>query len=270
MSQIPNLIGFKSSIESWIQLRKILTIITVTAYDHARLKTTIGSICDEFVNLEHLLVTPMEDGLSREIALEYKSRIGHSVRIFHDTGKGIYHAMNLGASNARGDYITFWNSGDFLNSSQNLTKIIASLAKSKAHWMITQEKPNKINKKILDESQLFGFITHKKGNFISHQNIFVKRTKFLEIGGFATNLKVAADFKQITQLSLGFKPQFLDISAVGIEAPKYSAVNHRRGRIESYIISWSLLKKKMKFMATVNIIRKEINYLTIRMWHKKK
>jgi hypothetical protein len=176
--------------------------------------------------------------------------------------------MNVGVSASSGNYVTFWNSGDKLNSYKEMKEAINMLEGEVAKWIIIQGNFVDRNAQVLTKANVSGFVTHKPDSYISHQTVLVSKKTFLGLGGFDSSLKVSADFKQITQLFLNSDPVFINHPAVLVEAGNFSALNHRAGRFESYIISIKLLNYKMRLVAVSNIISKEFGFLVKKIKRK--
>ena len=119
-----------------------ITYVTIT-YNAAKvLQRTLDSVLSQdYPHIVHLII----DGASTDDTLllvnDYIERSnaaenGHLVQVTSEPDKGIYDAMNkglrslerlrVGASAGIGDYVCFLNAGDFLPSSDTVTRIVNS------------------------------------------------------------------------------------------------------------------------------------------------
>ena len=107
-----------------------ITYVTIT-YNAAKvLQRTLDSVLSQdYPHIVHLII----DGASTDDTLllvdDYIERSnaaknGHLVQVTSEPDKGIYDAMNKGLRSLDGDYVCFLNAGDFLPSSDTVTRIV--------------------------------------------------------------------------------------------------------------------------------------------------
>ena len=107
-----------------------ITYVTIT-YNAAKvLQRTLDSVLSQdYPHILHLII----DGASTDDTLllvdDYIERSnaaknGHLVQVTSEPDKGIYDAMNKGLRSLDGDYVCFLNAGDFLPSSDTVTRIV--------------------------------------------------------------------------------------------------------------------------------------------------
>ena len=104
-----------------------ISIITVSAFDEERLSATLKSLAMLGEGAEHVVVIPKDDSNSVALWERFKVKATIEMRMVNDQNQGVYHAMNIGAKEAKGDYICFWNAGDQLISPNSLQKLIKKL-----------------------------------------------------------------------------------------------------------------------------------------------
>jgi len=98
-----------------------ISIITVVKNDITHIEETLNScISQSNVNKEIIVVDGLSDDGTSEIIYKYKDEITLYLR---ESDKGIYDAMNKGASHATGDWIIFMNSGDVFYNNDSLEKL---------------------------------------------------------------------------------------------------------------------------------------------------
>ena len=111
-----------------------ITYVTIT-YNAAKvLQRTLDSVLSQdYPHILHLII----DGASTDDTLllvdDYIERSnaaknGHLVQVTSEPDKGIYDAMNKGLRSLDGDYVCFLNAGDFLPSSDTVTRIVEKTA----------------------------------------------------------------------------------------------------------------------------------------------
>ena len=242
-----------------------ISIITVSAFDEERLSATLKSLAMLGEGAEHLVVIPKDDSNSVALWERFKVEATIEMRIVHDQNQGVYHAMNIGAKEAKGDYICFWNAGDELISPNSLQKLISRLNQNQPEWLVFQGDFSWRKPLVLSETEVRSFLLHNPKSFISHQCIAVKRNQFNSMHGFNTRYRVAADTDQMTNLFLKTRPIFENTSVVRVERPNLAAKNHRRSRIESFVIASNSLKGTMRILAIKNIFRAEVLRITDRL-----
>lgn len=231
----------------------LLSIITVSAFDHTRLSETLNSMVELPGNVEHIVVTPRQDFNSLALLQNMSFGQKQNLRITYDANHGIYPAMNLGAEVARGKYLSFWNSGDGLVSLLALENLINSLAVSRPAWLIYNAIFDWREPMKLSSNDVENFLLNKKGAFISHQAIAVSKLSFDSLGGFDTKYKVASDTAMITKLYTTEKPLFFSSEVVRVEKPEFASRNHRTARLEIALIAITTLTGNSRLKAVRNI-----------------
>jgi glycosyltransferase involved in cell wall biosynthesis len=167
-----------------------LSIITVNLNNKNGLAKTISSVLSQTVGFFEFIII---DGASSDGSLELiklnKDRISFWLS---EPDNGIYQAMNKGIRAAKGEYLLFLNSGDFLVNKDVLEKIFNAdnsedvlYGKSNISRndivIYTTPHPDKLT---------LGFFYSRT---ISHQAAFVKRSLFNQCGFYNEDLKIYAD-----------------------------------------------------------------------------
>ena len=108
------------------------SIITICYNEAKRIEGTLNSICCQtYSDYEHII----EDGGSTDGTLEVISRFAslyseRQIRLYSEKDEGLYDAMNRAITRAKGEYLCFINSGDYLfdkNTLANVAKQIEEL-----------------------------------------------------------------------------------------------------------------------------------------------
>lgn len=102
-----------------------LSIITINYNNCAGLKKTIDSVVAQtFDDFEWIVIDGGSTDGSRELIEQNAGRFVHWVS---EPDNGVYHAMNKGIDVARGEYLLFLNSGDWLVDAGTLEKCLSSV-----------------------------------------------------------------------------------------------------------------------------------------------
>lgn len=96
-----------------------LSIITVNLNNREGLQRTIDSVvCQTFRDFEWIVIDGGSTDGSRELIEQYADHFAYWVS---EPDKGIYNAMNKGIKVAKGEYLQFLNSGDWLYNNNTLS-----------------------------------------------------------------------------------------------------------------------------------------------------
>lgn len=153
---------------------------------------TIESVIDlTCTGYEYIIIDGGSTDGSREIIEYYASRLSFWVS---EPDKGIYHAMNKGIEKAKGEYLLFLNSGDFIVDRNVLEKI--NQANITEDIVVGDCNVSENGKVIFhatppDEISLAAFY----GGTIPHQSAFIKREMFQKIGYYSENYRIHSDLE---------------------------------------------------------------------------
>ena len=113
-----------------------ITYVTITYQAAKVLQRTLDSVLEQdYPEITHLII----DGASTDGTLDminnYIERsnaadCGHKVLLMSEPDNGIYDAMNKGLRSLTGDYVCFLNAGDFLPSSDTVSRIVSAGVRS--------------------------------------------------------------------------------------------------------------------------------------------
>ena len=97
------------------------SVITINYNNCSGLESTVKSVINQsYDNFEFIIIDGFSSDGSVDVIYEYKNRIAYWVS---EKDHGIYHAMNKGVIQARGDYCIFMNSGDCFYDDRVLSSI---------------------------------------------------------------------------------------------------------------------------------------------------
>jgi len=237
-----------------------LSIIIVSAFDSLRLNKTLESLSITAHGLEVVVVCPENDSVTRDLSSNFARKTKYPVRIIFDNNCGIYPAMNLGALNAAGKYLMFWNSGDLAYSDRNVEKFILLLRDSSFEWGVAQGEFDWRPPLDLNIRNVKKFVS-QTGGYISHQCVYARKLTISRLGFFDTKYRVAADTKLISKLWATAEPGFIETIVARVEFPSFSAAQQRTGRIENFKIALEILSFPVNLMAILSATRREFKYL---------
>ena len=110
-----------------------ITYVTIT-YNAAKvLQRTLDSVQEQdYPDIVHLIIDGASTDDTLKIVDDYVARSnaagnGHRIQVTSEPDKGIYDAMNKGLRSLDGDYVCFLNAGDFLPSSDTVSRIIETI-----------------------------------------------------------------------------------------------------------------------------------------------
>lgn len=169
-----------------------LTIITVNRNNANGLKKTIESVLNQdFNDFEYIVIDGGSSDKSVEIIYNYSEKFSYWCSE-HDSG--IYNAMNKGILKAKGEYLLFLNSGDFLTSDNVLADIIKiGLTKDIVRCACKITKNGEVVYTV-HAKEPFTFKTlYFQG--IPHQSTFIKRDLFEKYGLYREDFAYNSDIE---------------------------------------------------------------------------
>lgn len=156
-----------------------LSIITVNLNNQEGLNKTIESvIVQDFSDFEFIIIDGGSIDGSREIIEHYSDKINFWTS---EPDSGVYQAMNKGIANAKGKYLLFLNSGDFLADQFVLKKVfsIENTADILAGKCNITKNGKVVHITNPPEEITFGYL-YNKG--LNHQSTFIKKSLFDKYG----------------------------------------------------------------------------------------
>jgi glycosyltransferase involved in cell wall biosynthesis len=169
-----------------------LSIITINLNNLEGLKKTIESVIHQvYNNYEYIIIDGGSDDGCFELIKENENRLSYWIS---EEDTGVFQAMNKGIKQARGEYILFLNSGDFLLHDHILSNIFkddysedilcgTSLISKNGNILYESYVP--------DEFSLQFFCSTN----ISHQSTFIKKELFNKYGLYREDFHIKSDFE---------------------------------------------------------------------------
>lgn len=216
-----------------------LSIITINYNNRDGLQRTLDSVVSQtFTDYEWIVIDGGSTDGSRELIEQYAD---HFAYWCSEPDKGIYNAMNKGIAHAKGEWLQFLNSGDWLYEDTTLEKVFSKEYKADIlycdvilHWPNLQSKfetkPDKID--------IHFFLNE---NTLSHQSTFYNNTVFKN-HLYNESFRIVSDWElYLILLSENYKFLHLPLYVSNIMMDGISCrnghitVNERHKILENYI-----------------------------------
>ena len=170
-----------------------LSIITINLNNAEGLRKTIESVINQtFTDFEYIVIDGASTDKSVDILKQYANKITYWIS---EPDTGIYNAMNKGLQLAKGEYVHFLNSGDFLPDNNvyekldEMSEMTADVIYGNRIHIYSEEK--QVLSKGLAKSDL-SFDDAYRG-LIPHSSTLTKRNLFDKYGLFNESFKIVSD-----------------------------------------------------------------------------
>lgn len=168
-----------------------VSVITINYNNLNGLKQTMQSVFEQdFHDYEYIIVDGGSNDGSREFIEQHSGKLSSWVS---ESDGGIYNAMNKGIGMAKGEYLMFLNSGDYMNSSGSLSAY--GLDSNKEDILCADIrvvlKDGEWVKKVPEPLTFDYFI----GDTLPHQSALIKRQLFYKAGMYSEQLRFVSDWK---------------------------------------------------------------------------
>lgn len=249
-----------------------LSIITINYNNKSGLQKTVDSVLSQtFTNFEYIIIDGGSADGSTDILRQEQDRITYWVS---EPDKGIYNAMNKGILQAKGEYLQFLNSGDWLVNENILSKIFdedrtaeilyGDLNEILPTGEVKRQVPLSVERLTMAN---FNSNTHAT---IQHPASFIKNTLF-EKGLYDENYKIIADIKffiervimqHCTVEYLPFVITNFNLEGLSSNPANWSKTIEERARIFSELLPPRILKDyEVLFQVKNSVLLKHIPFL---------
>lgn len=169
-----------------------LSIITVNLNNAIGLRKTIESVVNQiFTDYEYIIIDGGSSDSSIDVIKEFSGKITYWVS---EPDKGIYNAMNKGIIQAKGEYIQFLNSGDWLVDEtilSNVFKLPRTADIVYGHQNLIDDEGIKVHMAI-NENELS--LVYFFGDSLGHSSTFIAKRLFRDCI-YDESFVIAADKK---------------------------------------------------------------------------
>lgn len=181
------------------------SIITINYNNLKGLIKTVESVQSQtYRDFEHIIIDGSSIDGSAEYILDQSTNFSYSVS---EPDNGIYHAMNKGIEVAKGEYLLFLNSGDFLAGRQSLSFLIKEANGCDLIYGNMQYQGS--GGSFTFPSTLdFKFFTE---NTIGHGSTLIKRQLFQLVGAYNEDFLIVSDWEFFFKAVILFDATYLYI-----------------------------------------------------------
>ena len=182
-----------------------LSIITVNLNNQIGLQKTIDSVVAQtFKDFEWIVIDGGSTDGSKELIEQYADHFAYWVS---EPDKGIYNAMNKGIKVAKGEYLQFLNSGDWLRDHNVLMDFVksnfsADIVDGDIHLIYDDREMDVAAPERVD----FGFFVH---GGLWHPCAFIKKSIFDICGYYNEEFRISSDWeffmKAVTVFGASYK-----------------------------------------------------------------
>ena len=175
-----------------------LSIITVNLNNRNGLQKTIDSVVFQtFRDFEWIVIDGGSTDGSKELIEQYADHFAYWVS---EPDKGIYNAMNKGIKVAKGEYLQFLNSGDWLYSNDTLDRVFSIMPNADIAYGNMALMDNEQITEIREYPDALSFATLYSLS-LPHPSSFI-RSALLKESPYDESLKIVSDWKFFLQKAL--------------------------------------------------------------------
>jgi len=236
-----------------------LSIITINYNNANGLKKTMESVLAQTSQeFEYIVVDGGSTDGSKEVIMHFANHLtispSHHLRWLSEPDTGIYNAMNKGIRMAKGEYVQFLNSGDYLVANDVTARMLNFLNIRNQELKTNNEKEISIvygnMLKVLKDGSVFynkeipnvSMLTFFRGT-INHSSAYIQKKLFDQYGLYDESLKIVADWK-FYLITVGLhneKLEYADIDMTYFDTSGISNTNSVQDRDERRIVLEALL-----------------------------
>lgn len=186
----------------------MITIITVNKNNAEGLKRTIESVVRQsYTAFEYIVIDGDSSDGSKQLISEYRDRLTVAVS---EPDAGIYNAMNKAIKLAKGDYLLFLNSGDYLVNADILKAVAPRLTGSDviSGDIILEENGKTYERASKDQISLDFFFRMS----LYHQSTFIAKKLFDQYGLYNETFKIGGDYEFFIRVFYKHNATYLHIN----------------------------------------------------------
>lgn len=238
-----------------------LSIITINLNNDNGLRKTIESVINQTSdNFEYIVIDGGSSDGSLDVIKQHEKSITYWIS---EPDQGIYHAMNKGIKQAKGEYCQFLNSGDYLISDDVTDRMLADMPQCSFLYgnKIREAKGNLRVERSYAGRQIT-LLDMYRGTFF-HATAYIRKSMFDTYGLFDQSLKIVSDWKFFL-IAIGLNNEsvvYKDVDMVWFDPTGISNTNpaldqqERRAVLEQ-ILPGSILPDYQEFARDGFILRR--------------
>ncbi len=170
----------------------VLSVITINYNNVHGLEKTLDSVVNQtWKEFEYIVIDGGSSDDSPLLIKEYSSKISYWISEIDD---GIYNAMNKGIKKAKGKYLLFLNSGDYLFDDNVFQNIFRSFD-SDIDFICGNLYFEQNGKKLIKEHPEKMTFSHLVSRTVCHPSTFIKKSLFEKYDLYNENNKIVSDWE---------------------------------------------------------------------------
>ncbi len=181
-----------------------LTIITVNLNNLEGLKRTVSSVLSQsWRDFEYFVI----DGASTDGSAEYLESTSKDLSWWvSEKDQGLYDAMNKGIERAKGEYLLFLNSGDYLVNERVLEQAKRELTGEGIIYgdLLEKQRNGKLSVRKFPDVLDFGFLY---SYYLPHPSTFIRRDIFNLTGNYVVN-EISSDWQFLMKAIFEFRASY--------------------------------------------------------------
>jgi glycosyltransferase involved in cell wall biosynthesis len=172
----------------------LLSVVTVSFNAEPSISRAIQSVLQQsYRNIEYIIIDGGSTDRTLSIIREYEQRLSYWRSAKDD---GISDAFNIGISVARGTYVAFVNSDDWMSPNQ-AELAIAALVRTRAAFVFGQLAFHDVDgslKYYMDGKSVYWEDIKWRMPCINHPTVVMRRDAYERLGGFDKKRRIAMDY----------------------------------------------------------------------------
>ncbi len=173
-------------------MANLITIITINLNNHTGLKKTFTSVFRQtFTDFEYIIIDGASTDGSYELIKENSDKLSFWIS---EADSGVYEAMNKGIIHAKGTFLLFLNSGDYLTGDNVLEKVFEETYSADIILCGCNilQKEKIVHTLIPEHNITFGYLYFTG---INHQSTFIRKSLFQKTGMYLQNFRYNGDIE---------------------------------------------------------------------------
>ena len=229
-----------------------ISIVTVVKDDFENFQATAYSLLRQN---SHDFKWIIVDGSNTEQIRHFLESIpkGIDVDYQRQSPKGIYFAMNYGATFVTGGWIWYLNAGDFLTSANTINEVNEAVRNSRSALIASEVIHLSATGFAVAYSvpHILSIGEYRVANF-NHQGVLMRKELFSKLGGFDESLKFASDGKLLDLAILDSEVEFVNTCFVSFRLGGASTQNYKKSINEARIYRPSTVSFYRRFINSLH------------------